>query len=200
MKHTTRVDDHYTERARKEGYMARSVYKLEEMDQKYHLLDPQKTRSVLDIGCAPGSRLQYVCKKITAPDRLLVWLDLKAISVDAPWLVHFQADASDHDAIRALLAQQPVQKFDVILSDMAPDTMGTADIDAVRSINLIEKTLWLYEQLLVEGGKFAIKVFMGPGFDALVAYCKQTFGANTIVVCKPKACRKQSKETYIVRK
>jgi 23S rRNA (uridine2552-2'-O)-methyltransferase len=200
MKKNTWVDDHYTERARKEWYLARSIYKLEEIDQKYHIVDPKTTKTVLDIGCAPWSRLQYVLKKLPASHRQVIGIDLKEVALEAPWLVLLQGDASDQGAIKAFLATQHIAQFDLILSDMAPDTIWTADIDAVRSIGLIEKTLWLYEQILSPTGKFAIKVFMGPWFDELIAHCKKTFGASSIVVYKPKACRKQSKETYIIRR
>ncbi len=199
-KRNTWIDDHYTERARKEGYLARSIYKLEEIDQKYHIVDPKTTKTVLDIGCAPGSWLQYLLRKLPEAHRHLIWVDLKEVQLEAPGLVLLQGDASDQVAINAFLQTQDITKFDLILSDMAPDTIGTADIDAVRSIALIEKTLWIYEQLLATDGKFAIKVFMGPWFDELIAYCKKTFGAGSIVVYKPKACRKQSKETYIIRR
>lgn len=71
-KRNTWIDDHYTERARKEGYLARSIYKLEEIDQKYHIVDPKTTKTVLDIGCAPGSWLQYLLRKLPEAHRHLI--------------------------------------------------------------------------------------------------------------------------------
>lgn len=101
-------------------------------------------------------------KKLPVTQRHIIGIDLKEVTLEAPGLVLFQGDASDQNSVKAFLSTQQVTKFDLILSDMAPDTIGTADIDAVRSIALIEKTLWIYEQLLAPTGKFAIKVFMGP--------------------------------------
>jgi len=83
---------------------------------------------------------------------------------------------------------------------MAPDTIGMSDIDALRSVNLIEKTFWIYEKHLKPEGKFVIKIFMGPGFDEFVRLCKDIRGAKQIVVFKPKACRKASKETYVIKR
>lgn len=88
---------------------------------------------------------------------------------------------------------------DVIISDMAPDTVGNKGTDALRSASLIMETMRMYEQLLKPNGKFTIKVFMWPGFEELVKYCRDTRWAANIKIFKPKACRKESKETYIVK-
>lgn len=200
-----RVDDPYTNRARKEGFLARSVYKLEEIDQKFHLFDSSVT-TALDIGCAPWSRLQYISKKLEAKHKktggrepVIVWFDLKTVEMQMPYVHAYPQDITDHAAVRSILEFHGIETFDVIVSDMAPDTIGTSDIDAMRSIGLIEKTLRLYEEFLKENGNFAIKVFMGPGFDELVRDLKKQRWASTIRIFKPKACRKESKETYIVR-
>ena len=88
---------------------------------------------------------------------------------------------------------------DVIISDMAPDTVGDSSTDAMRSINLIYDTMWMYHELLKPDGKFVIKIFMGPGFEQFVSYCRQHRGTKNIKIFKPKSCRSISKETYIVR-
>lgn len=201
-----RINNTYTNKARKEGYLARSIYKLEEIDQKFHFFDTG-VKAVLDIGCAPWSRLQYVSKNLEAKhknrdkqnDPKIIWFDLKKVEIGMPFVHTYQQDITDHDAVRAILDAQEITHFDVILSDMAPDTMGTSDIDAMRSIGLIEKTLRLYEEFLAPNGVFAIKVFMGPWFDELVRDLKKQRWAGTVRLFKPKACRKESKETYIVR-
>lgn len=82
---------------------------------------------------------------------------------------------------------------------MAPNTIGVQDVDAMRSVALLEETLRIYKEFLAPEGKFAIKIFMGPGFEEFLADLKKTFGGKNIKVYKPKACRDQSKETYIIK-
>jgi 23S rRNA U2552 (ribose-2'-O)-methylase RlmE/FtsJ len=93
-----------------------------------------------------------------------------------------------------------ITELDCIISDMAPDTMWRSDIDALRSVGLIEKTLWIYEEFLKEWWTFAIKIFMWPGFEELVRELKDIYGHSSIVTYKPKSCRKQSKETFIIKR
>ena len=101
--------------------------------------------------------------------------------------------------MKAILASHQMEQVDVIISDMAPDTTGSKSIDAMRSIGLLESTLWMYDQLLKADGKFVIKIFMGPGFDQFRDTLRDRYGIKNIKVFKPKACRKNSKETYIVK-
>ncbi|GHV26310.1 hypothetical protein FACS1894176_06790 [Bacteroidia bacterium] len=89
--------------------------------------------------------------------------------------------------------------MDFIQSDMAPNTIGDKEIDAVRSIALLEETMWIYEKYLKPEGKFCTKIFMGPGFDEYVAQMKKLFGGKNIKVFKPASCRKESKETYVIK-
>lgn len=111
----------------------------------------------------------------------------------------YQQDIQEQDKVKSILDDHQLTQVDVIISDMAPSTTGDKQTDALRSIALIESTMRMYKQLLKEDGKFVIKVFMGPGFDQLRDTCKQIFGPKAIKVYKPKACRKNSKETYIVK-
>ena len=82
---------------------------------------------------------------------------------------------------------------------MAPNTIGNKEIDAMRSIALLEQTVRMYEKYLKPEGKFCTKIFMGPGFDEYVAQMKQLFGGKHIKVFKPMSCRKESKETYVIK-
>lgn len=205
MPKNTRTDDYYTKLARKEGYQARSVYKLQQIDEKYQLLD-QTVQTALDIGCAPGSWLQYLSRKLTsnqqrgAADVQIIGLDLKEVTQPLPGVTTYQQDAADRAGVQQILDEHGIEQFDLIVSDMAADTIGKADIDALRTISLIEKTLRIYDAYLKEGGKFAIKVFMGPGYQELVRDAKELRGAKHIVTFKPPACRKQSKEIYLVKR
>lgn len=194
------VDDPYTNKARSEGYVARSVYKLEELDKKYALITPQ-TKTVLDIGCAPGSRLQYISRKVAGKGKAqVIGFDIKPVEVNLPHVETFVQDVTGREAVKKILDEAWIEKFDLIVSDMAPDTGSQADVDAMRSIALIRKTRWLYETYLAPEGKFAIKIFMWPWFDEFVREMKSLYGWSNIVVFKPKACRKESKETYVVKR
>jgi len=200
-----RRDDHYTLKAKAENILARSFYKLEEIDKKANLFT-EDTKNVLDIWCSPGSRLQYVSKKLqTFPQDAndfpqVIWFDLKSSEVAMPYVYAYQQDITDTEWVETVLREHDIDTLDVIISDMAPDTIGNKEIDALRSIGLIEKTLWIYERFLKPDGKFVIKVFMWPWFDELVRWLKDKYGASHISVFKPKACRKASKETYILKR
>lgn len=155
----------------------------------------------MDIGCAPGSWLQYTSRKLEKhTNALIIGCDIKPVKLELAHVVTAVQDVTDREGVAALLAANHVERFDVMLSDMAPDTIGIADIDALKSVGLLEKTLWLYEKYLAPGGKFAIKIFMGPGFEEFVRELKAIYGGTNIVVFKPKACRWESKETYIIKR
>lgn len=193
--------DFYFKKAKKEWYKARSAFKLEEIQEKFFLIR-KTTKRVLDIGCAPGSWLQYTIsqlKKLQVKDYQVLGFDLKPVDLHLPGLTTYVQDVTQVKEVKAILAEHQLSKFDFIQSDMAPNTIGLKDIDAMRAIDLLEQTYWLYDQLLDEKGSFVIKVFMGPGFDEFVAKMKKRFGGKNIKVFKPISCRSQSKETYVIK-
>lgn len=155
----------------------------------------------MDIWCAPGSRLQYIQKSLAGKhDKCILGLDIKQCDVVGPETYIYEQDATKYDEVQAILDHHNVSSFDLIVSDMAPDTIGQKSIDAMRSIGLIEKTLWIYEKYLKPEGRFCMKVFMGPGYDELVRSLKLQYGASNIVTFKPKATRDYSKEIFIIKK
>ena len=206
------IQDHYFHQAKKEWYVARSAFKLQELDEKFKLFWPQ-TRTVIDIGCAPGSWLQYVSKVVHKNkwkrEPLVLGFDLKKVHINLPYTVTFVQDITQQEAVKDIITQQFTTRdidnkqvegsIDIIISDMAPNTVGNKGTDALRASYLVMETMRMYEQLLKPDGKFAIKVFMGPGFEELVKYCRTQRGTAHIKIFKPKACRKESKETYIVK-
>jgi 23S rRNA (uridine2552-2'-O)-methyltransferase len=225
MKPNKRVDDFYTNKARKEWYMARSVYKLEEIDHKYPLFSPAP-RTVIDVGCAPWSWLQYISRRLhthyswssknswpsknawsfwspwVEEEPIIVGFDIKPVALSLPYTTTFTQDITQRETVRQLFHEIGLEPgcVDLIVSDMAPDTIGMADIDAMRSIGLLEKMVWMLEEYLCPDGKFVLKIFMWPGFDEFIRMCKDRRWAWRIVVYKPKACRSASKETYIVKR
>ncbi len=193
--------DFYFKKAKKEGYKARSAFKLEEIQDKFHLIT-KATKIVLDIGCAPGSWMQYTVaqlQKLNIKDYKVIGFDLKPVEINLPGMHTYVQDVTHQEKIDEILTSHHIQQVDFIQSDMAPNTIGHKEADAIRSIGLLEETLWIYEKYLKADGKFCTKIFMGPGFDDYVAKMKQLFGGRNIKVFKPVSCRKESKETYVIK-
>lgn len=183
--------DFYRTRARAEGYVARAVYKLKEVDEKYHLL--QEGQRVLDLGCSPGSWLQYIASRI-GPGGLVVGVDATppAIAV-APPLYFVQGEVTSLD-LESIIALCPV--FDVVLSDLAPKTTGMRQVDQQRSLELAWLAWEWARKLLRPGGHFLVKVFEGPDMPALAAILKRSFSLCRTV--KPAGSRPASREIYLL--
>ncbi|MCB2225563.1 MAG: RlmE family RNA methyltransferase [Desulfarculaceae bacterium] len=187
--------DAYYRRAKSQGYAARSVYKLQEMDRRYGLL--KSGQAVLDLGCHPGSWLQFAAQKVGKKGRL-VGVDLQPPGVQMPPGAHFiQADvlAISPGDIRE---QTGIESFDLVLSDVAPRTTGIKDRDAAASLELSEAALDMALGLLKPGGSFLAKVYFGPGVDELIRRVKRAFKLGK--GHKPDASRSASKEIYILGK
>lgn len=182
--------DAYFRRAREAGYAARSVYKLEEIDRKYRIFKPGQR--VLDLGCRPGSWLQYAAP-IVGSRGTLVGLDRQPLDVPIP-----NARILVGDVFQVTLDELKgnLGGFDVVLSDMAPDTSGIRSVDQARSEALFERALEIAEATLSPGGHFVGKLFQGPGFQDLVRRCRAGF--DKVVTVKPKGSRSESIEQYVV--
>ena len=183
--------DHYFRRAKKEGFSARSFYKLEEIDRRVRLFRPGQR--VLDLGCHPGSWLQY-CARAVGRRGLVVGVDTRTISIELPPHVHFiQADVFE---LLPTDLYQISEDFDVVLSDLAPATTGMRSVDSSRSLALFQRALTLADDLLVPGAHFLGKIFQGSGFEEMVKELKSRF--DKVKVIRPRATRSQSKEIYVV--
>jgi len=180
--------DHYTRRAKKEHFPARSVYKLQEIQQKHRLIKAGDT--VLDLGCTPGSWLLYAAK-ITGDKGRVVGIDLNPVTAQVP--AHAQVITAD---VFALDVESLGNNFNVVLSDMAPSTTGHKDVDATRSYNLCETALSIAQHVLVPGGSFACKIFQGPDFEQFLGSVRTNF--KTTKIFKPQSSRKASKEIYVI--
>ena len=186
-----RWQDNYARRAKKEKFPARSVYKLQEMQQKYNLI--KKGDKVLDLGCAPGSWLLYAAN-LTGNKGQVVGIDLKEVSERVPSHVGiYQGDIlSMDDELFKLTGKD----FNVVLSDMAPATTGSRHVDSARSFNLCQAALSIAQETLVSGGSFICKIFQGEDFKKFSDSVKQRFHRHKIF--KPQSSRKASKEIYII--
>lgn len=189
---TYKYQDHYFHKAKKERYLARAVFKLTEIQNKYRLLRPGDR--VLDLGAAPGSWLQYT-GRIVGPKGLVVGVDLKEIEHSFPQHV-VTITGNIMDAEFGLELVEKYSPFDVVLSDMAPPTSGIRVADSARSASLFEEALRLAQLSLKARGHFLAKIFQGSEFHDLLAGIKRQF--EWVKVVKPDASRKISKEIYIL--
>jgi len=195
---TRRLDDRSTRRdrfhqkAKREGFLARAVYKLEEIDTKFDLFGPGDR--VLDLGCAPGSWLQYARTRIGERGQL-VGLDrgpVRTAPSDARIVV---GDVLTID-VAELRGELPA--FDVVLSDMAPDTSGIRHLDQARSETLFERALEIACATLAPGGNFVGKLFQGPDFKRLTEAVRARF--HLAKTAKPASSRQISIEQYVIGK
>ena len=185
--------DHLTEKAKSQGYPARSVYKLEEIQKKFVMIS--KGDAILDLGCSPGSWLLYAAKQ-TGVTGEVIGIDLKPVETQLPENVTAVQDdilRPEHPGIW----DRP-QGFDLVMSDMAPATTGRKDVDAARSTELCRMALEAALKNLKTKGRFICKIFQGNEFKAFEKQVKNAFTQCRIF--KPESCRKQSKEIYIIAK
>lgn len=189
--------DHFYYKARHLGFVARSIFKLEELDQQFRLIHPKS--HVLDLGCAPGSWLQYVSNRVSPNQGKVVGVDL--LPVKSSFGPHVQTVQKDifvwiDDYIQEQSKEHAPCMFDVVLSDMAPNTTGIKSVDQDRSVELCRMALHVAKQLLKPKGHFCAKILEGGELPAFVFECKQLF--ETVHIKKPKGTRSISMETYIV--
>ena len=182
--------DSFHQRARDAGFAARSVFKLEEIDAKHKVI-PTAAR-VLDLGCRPGSWLQYAAR-VAGPQAPLVGLDREPLAVTIP---NARILVGDVFTVTVEELRGDLEAFDVVLSDMAPDTSGVRSLDQARSETLFERALEIAEATLARGGNFVGKLFQGPAFKELLD--RSRAGFERVVMVKPKSSRSESIEQYVV--
>ncbi len=185
--------DHFYKKAKKENFAARSVFKLEEIDQKLKLVKPGQL--ILDLGAAPGSWSQYCSKKIGSKGQIL-GVDLTEIQVKLPNAIFIQADLRDAQLEKIFSENGVVPPFDLVLSDMAPKTTGIRLTDQTRSMELCELALDIARRFLKPGGHFVCKLFHSDDFVPLRNEIKKSFDKFEAV--KPESTRKISKEIFLI--
>ena len=180
--------DFYTKKAKQDNYPARSVYKLEEIDKKFNLI--KGGDRVLDLGCAPGSWLLYIAKKVNR----VVGVDILDLNIKIPQNVVF----FKKDVMEFIPSEVEGGKYDIVVSDLAPNTSGIHSIDVEKSLEFGERALEIAKKVLVDGGNFLCKIFEGDGSKKFFQEVKGNFEIAKIY--KPKASRKESREIYIIGK
>ena len=186
-------NDHFAKKAKKEQYVARSVYKLQEIDKKYRVL--HSGDQVLDLGASPGSWSQYTSEKIGDKGRLL-GIDLKKVFLSMPNSVFMKGDILTLDFGPVLEQHGFTQPFDVIISDMAPDTTSSRFTDQMKSLELCEMALDTAHRLLKPGGHFVCKIFDSGDAMGFRDDLKKCF--NTVQLLRPKSTQQSSKEFFMI--
>ena len=184
--------DIYVRQSQVDGYRARSAYKLIEIDEKFKIL--KNGISVIDLGASPGSWSQYISR--TVKSGRLVSIDIKGME-EIENTIQIKGDFTDLDSqekIKGLFKS----KVDVVVSDMAVNTTGIKDIDAIYTGELAMEAMNFSKEMLVKEGRFVSKIFFGSSFNEIVALGKKLF--KEVKVFKPKSSRKESKESFIICK
>jgi 23S rRNA (uridine2552-2'-O)-methyltransferase len=184
--------DVFVKRAREEGYRSRAVFKLEDIQRSERLLKPGMT--IVDLGAAPGGWSQYAAKLLQGKGRVIA-LDILPMD-EIRGVECIQADFSKDEAVQELLERLGGERPQVVLSDIAPNTTGIADVDHDRSMHLVELALDFARQTLAPGGDFLAKVFQGRHFQPFVQQMRSSF--TTVKVKKPPASRQRSPELYLL--
>ena len=193
------INDPFVKRSRQEGYRARSVYKLIELNEKEKLIRPGMC--VVDLGAAPGSWTQVVREKLAGKDGevrgTIIAMDILPMDpIDG--VTFLQGDFREQEVADKLTEIIGDKQVDLVLSDMAPNLSGIAAADAARCLLLNELALEFCLEHLKDNGVFVTKVFQGSGFSQYVETLKKHF--KTVLTCKPEASRDTSAEVYMVAK
>ena len=185
-------NDIYVRQSKIDGYRARSVYKLIEINEKFKIF--KGGMSIIDIGAAPGSWSQYAAKVIK--NGKIISIDLKDMQ-EIRNTIQIKGDFTDNEIknqIKGYLIKAP----DVVMSDMAVNTTGIKNVDSIQTGELCKEAMVFSKEVISEKGFFISKIFMGGTFNEIVALGKKIF--KIVKVFKPKSSRKDSKESFIICK
>jgi len=185
-----KIKDYYFKKAKQDKYPARSVYKLEEIDNKCRLI--KKDIKILDIGCSPGSWSQFMLKKIGRGSILGIDIN-NSIRIEDTRFTFMPGNIFDIESSRI---QKYIQAFDLITSDAAPNTTGDSFIDSQKSLNIVKRVFQIARDTLKPGGSVVAKVFQGRDLKAFVDGLKEDFSRVTLF--KPKSSRKESREIFLI--
>ena len=187
--------DYYFQKAKKENYVARSIFKLQEINERFKIL--KRGYKILDLGAAPGSWSQYASTQV-GPEGRVLGIDLQPIRLTLPNAVFIVADMRQANLEQIMQANGIEPPFDLVLSDMAPKTTGIRITDQVRSLELCELALDVSERFLKPKGSFVCKLFHSEEFEDFRAKLRKRF--ERVEIIRPKSTRKESKEVFFVAK
>lgn len=188
------LSDPFVKQAQKDGYRSRAAYKLIELNEKDRLIRPGMR--VLDLGSAPGGWSQVAGRLVGAKGRVLA---TDILPMDALKNVDFiQGDFTEDEVVERLLAWLDGGRFDLVISDIAPNITGIAAADQAASIHFLELALDTVVKTLRPGAGFVAKMFQGAGSDQYLVQLRRHF--DKVSIRKPAASRKESREVYVVAK
>ena len=188
------LNDPFVKQAQKDGYRSRSAYKLIELNEKDRLIRPGMR--IMDLGSAPGGWSQVAGKLVGGKGRVLA---TDILPMDAlPNVDFIQGDFTDDAIVQQLLAWLDGGKFDLIISDIAPNITGISSADQASSVYFLELALDTVRKTLKPGAGFAAKLFQGSGSDQYLKELRTHF--EKVLIRKPAASRKESREVYLVAK
>ena len=182
----------YVQKSWADGYRSRASYKLLEIDEKDSLLTTGM--HIVDLGAAPGGWSQVVTQKLSGSGTIVA-SDILPMA-PLPGVRFIQGDFTEEEVLDAILAEIAGRKFDMVLSDMAPNMSGQTAIDQPSAMGLVELALDLARHILTPGGDFLVKVFQGEGFDPYLKEMRRSF--DKVVTRKPAASRARSREVYLL--
>lgn len=187
------MQDHYGIKAKKMGYPARSIFKLQEIMEKFPLVP--KNAKILDVGAAPGSFSMYLLERLKGHGSVVAVDLAKTVEVPKKYtnFTYICGDIYDEQIQSKLLELGP---YDVVISDAAPATTGQKELDALKSISLAEAVLFVAEKTLKTNGNFMVKVFQGAGEAEYLNMVRRQF--QKVKGFKPQASRKESFETFFI--
>jgi len=184
--------DIYVQRAQAEGWRSRAVFKLEEIQRSDGLIQPGMT--IVDLGAAPGGWSQYAARVQRGSGRVIA-LDILPMPA-IPGVAFIEGDFGSEEGLQRLESELGDAKADLVMSDMAPNMMGIAQVDHARSMNLVELAVEFALANLRPGGDFLVKVFQGREFQPLLTDLRGNF--ESVKLRKPKASRNRSAEVYVL--
>jgi 23S rRNA (uridine2552-2'-O)-methyltransferase len=186
------VSDEFVKRAQREGYRARAAYKLMEIDDKDHLINPGMV--IVDLGSAPGSWSQVAMQRLQGKGRVFA-LDILEMQ-PVPGVEFLQGDFREDSVLAQLESKLEGRQVDLVISDMAPNISGINVTDQARVAHLAELALEFAKDWLKPGGHLLVKVFAGSGFDDNLKAMREIF--EQVVTRKPKASRDRSSEIFLL--
>jgi 23S rRNA (uridine2552-2'-O)-methyltransferase len=185
--------DYFFHKAKEQNFAARSVFKLEEINQRFRIL--RSGQKILDLGAAPGSWSQF-CSKTVGPKGRVLGIDLQPIKITLPNAVFINADMRQTDLAKIMAEHEIAPPFDVVLSEVAPKTTGVRITDQARSLELCELALETAIKYLKPGGSFICKMFHSEDFELYRNHVRKHF--ERVEVLRPKSTRKESKEIFFI--
>lgn len=187
-----RRKDYFYKKAKREGYRSRAAYKLQQINERYNVIN--RDNIVIDLGAAPGGWSQ-VAKELVGNRGFVLGLDLEEIE-PLKGVEFIRGDITKKDIIENITSI--LKSADAVISDMSPDISGNYSIDHANSVYLCEKALEFAETILKPSGNFVVKIFQGDMFDNYLNELKKRF--RQVRIYAPEAKRKRSSEIYIIAK